>query len=62
MTCNCSCFGDFVEQRQPDQAIAQIFGNRQIAFAVAELLPHGRTVQRYIVEDGVDSLRLQGGD
>src|SRR4051812_19209755 len=48
-----------VEERQPQQALAETLGDGTLSWPAAEFEPHRREVQRHVVEDGVDRAILQ---
>src|SRR6185312_17514103 len=54
--------GDAGEERQPDQAIADVFRDRALPGVAAEALAHHRGVERHVVERGGDLLRLEVRD
>src|SRR5581483_12101877 len=54
--------GQVEEERQPDQAVADVLRNGTRARDAAEAAAHFRKVQRQIVEDGVDLALFQVQD
>src|SRR6185369_2049268 len=52
-------FGDLREERKPQKARAQLFGEWKIAFRITKSLSHHRGVQRNVVKDSTDPVPLQ---
>ncbi len=54
--------GEGVMERQPDELVADAFGNRAVACFSTKVLPHVREMQRQIMEYAINSALTQISD
>src|SRR5690349_16170265 len=55
-------FGDFVEEGEAQEAVADVFGDGAVAGAAGELAAHVGEMQRQVVEDGKDAFGFEARD